>query len=62
MEDNDAIVINEKHRKQMNSMSRGPSQLAMKQHLKQMIKSYEDQPQILTTNPIEGDTQKFGEH
>lgn len=42
-EDDNAIVINEKHKKHMQATnSRGPSQLAMKQHLKNMIKSYED--------------------
>jgi len=46
-EDDNAVVINEKHKKHMQATnSRGPSQLAMKQHLKNMIKSYEDQQQI----------------
>jgi|LauGreDrversion4_2_1035121.scaffolds.fasta_scaffold16188_7 hypothetical protein len=43
-EDLEAMVLNEKQKKNMNNLSRGSSQLAMKQHLKQMIKSYEDQP------------------
>jgi hypothetical protein len=41
------MIITEKQKKQMTTnLSRGSSQLAMKQHLKQMIKSYEDQPQV----------------
>ena len=52
-EDLEAMVLNEKQKKNMNNLSRGSSQLAMKQHLKQMIKSYEDQPQV-TNNAQEG--------
>jgi|LauGreDrversion4_2_1035121.scaffolds.fasta_scaffold5584406_1 hypothetical protein len=46
MEDVEAMVLNDKQRKNATNLSRGSSQLAMKQHLKQMIKSYEDQPQV----------------
>ena len=45
-EDSEAMQINDRQKKQQNNISRGSSQLAMKQHLKQMIKSYEDQPQV----------------
>jgi len=38
----------------MTNLSRGSSQLAMKQHLKQMIKSYEDQPQVHNNPNSEG--------
>jgi hypothetical protein len=41
-EDSEAMQINDRQKKQQNNISRGSSQLAMKQHLKQMIKSYED--------------------
>ena len=46
-EDAEAMIISDKNKKQANNISRGSSQLAMKQHLKQMIKSYEDQPQLM---------------
>jgi hypothetical protein len=45
-EDTEAMQIHDRQKKQQNNISRGSSQLAMKQHLKQMIKSYEDQPQV----------------
>lgn len=43
----------------MNSLSRGggPNQLAMKQHLKQMIKSYEDQQPQPTNQSLGGGTE-----